>query len=356
MKTLRKLLALTSSIVLCSSFFSAFNANAVAYHFDRNSEEYYEYFKGYHELDNTYGFFGTPTEGKTRRIYASDDAEGLCSYLIEELDYTRFSFTIPKVGSRDDWDEIVQQVVVAFDSSYEVTSKIYNESNIVEYTVYDKNLNPETLRNARAICDELKKQGVVSSFTYSGDVSNSIAKYYSYITAYGYEFHRDYENLTLTLDEFEESLKKYVEENNLDCSVTRYTGSEAYDFDCFSNNVILVKPNNDNSFEGKLKLAAQIRDDLGYHFVWTSPTTSDTTTLSTEFDLFNATYGDLNDDSKLTPVDASLLLSYYSESQIGTETEADMTYELLGDVNNDGKVTPVDASLVLRQYAENQTK
>ena len=29
---------------------------------------------------------------------------------------------------------------------------------------------------------------------------------------------------------------------------------------------------------------------------------------------------------------------------------------LLGDVNNDGKVTPVDASLVLRQYAENQTK
>ena len=72
----------------------------------------FEYFKGYHELDNTYGFFGTPTEGKTRRIYASDDAEGLCSYIIEELDYNRFSFTIPKVGSRDDWDEIVQQVVL----------------------------------------------------------------------------------------------------------------------------------------------------------------------------------------------------------------------------------------------------
>ena len=355
MKKTKKLIALTSSFVLCSSFFTSFNDNALAYCFDRNSDEYHNFFKGYHELVNTYGFFGTPTEGKTRRIYASDDAEGLCSYIIEELDYNRFSFTIPKVGSRDDWDEIVQQVVVAFDSSYEVTSKIYNESNIVEYTVYDKNLNTETLRNARAICDELKKQGVVSSFTYSGDVSNSIA-YYSYITAYGYEFHRDYENLTLTLDEFEESIKKYVEENNLDCSVAKYSGTEADKFEPLSDNVIYVEPNSDVSFEEKLKIASQIKKDLGYGFFSISPTSADTTAFSTEIDLFNATYGDLNDDSKLTPVDASLLLSYYSESQIGTETEADMTYELLGDVNNDGKVTPVDASLVLRQYAENQTK
>ncbi len=57
-------------------------------------------------------------------------------------------------------------------------------------------------------------------------------------------------------------------------------------------------------------------------------------------------YGDVNDDGKVTPLDASLVLQY----------NAQLIKELKNvqgaDVNGDGKVTPLDASLILQYNAQ----
>ena len=309
----------------------------------------------YHET-NDYGLFSSwGGTLKPYHFYALNTSKTGGGFIVECIDYNSFSFTLPKT-ERSEWEEVAQQVVEAFDPSYEIFYHIVNEENIVECTVYDKNLNPDTLRNAKAICAELKEQGIISSFVYSGEVSNNMSMLETlYLTGY-YTSENLYDG-GISLDELEVVLNDYIVEKNLDCHIVR-TGEDNYGlWETKKNmNAVCVVPNKELTLDEHLKLAAQIKNDLGYAPLTISPASSDATAFATEIDLFNATYGDLNDDSKLTPVDASLLLSYYSESQIGTETEADMTYELLGDVNNDGKVTPVDASLVLRQYAENQTK
>ena len=354
MKKLRKLLALTSSLVLCSSFFTAFNANAVAILLDRNSQEYKEYLSSYTKI-NDYGLFeswewyNSPYPPAPYNFYVHESGK---HFLYEPFLYNQFRFTLTDSEATDDVKNTIQSVLDTFDTSYEVTYNTRATDNLLECIVFDRNLKPETVRNAKLICSELKEQGIISDFVYSGDITTEMSPIYcAELTAY---YRSD-----ITAEELAEVMNKYVEEKELDCSVVILSDEEIETFSgtAMNKKVVCVKPNKEITLEEHLKLAAQIKKDLGYGPSFAiSTASSETGAYSAKIDLFNATYGDLNDDSKLTPVDASLLLSYYSESQTGTETEADMTYELLGDVNNDGKVTPVDASLVLRQYAENQTK
>jgi len=68
--------------------------------------------------------------------------------------------------------------------------------------------------------------------------------------------------------------------------------------------------------------------------------------------------GDLSSDNALTPVDASMLLSYYADAQSGVavaSAESGADYSVLGDFNGDGAVTPTDASEILSYYADQQT-
>ena len=365
MKTSRKLLALTSSLVLCSSFFTALNANAFGYNITRTSEEYQRLLNGYSEVDD-HGLFKSwghwcglnPT---SYNLYVNEQGN---KFIYDALDglseiRNRFYFEVENYdGNMDSIEETVQAVLDTFDESCGVGYVYDRETKTMEVSFLDYDFNQEKVKMARAVCAKLKEQGLISKFWYVYDYTHELSVIYChYLTGYG--CYKDIFGNGLTAEELSENLSKYVEEKGLDCSIVKMSEEEVNEnLHLYSegNDVICVKPNKEISVEEHLSLAAQIYADLGYMPYTRTPETSNTADSSMEIDLYNATYGDLNDDSKLTPVDASLLLSYYSECQTGTETEADMTYELLGDVNNDGKVTPVDASLVLRQYAENQTK
>ena len=66
--------------------------------------------------------------------------------------------------------------------------------------------------------------------------------------------------------------------------------------------------------------------------------------------------GDINNDGRLTPVDASLVLMYYAQKNASVDfqplDEAEMFFY---DYTGDGAVTPVDASAILSIYAEHAT-
>ena len=345
MKKIKKLLALTSSLLICSSVLTAFNANANDFQFSRNSEEYKNFFKEYYETDD-YGVFKLWSSSKPYKFHALNTVTSKGGFIVECIYTNNFTFTLSDSFDRFNDDNLLNDIIYANDSSYRVNYDVDNDSNYV-YTITDKKLNPDTPRNARIMCDELKKQGIITSFIYRGNVSGEIKILNTeYLTGYYSD----------NLDELEEILSNYIVEKNLDCHIVSKSKGNYDSIEINSDlNAVCVVPNKELTLDEHLKLAAQIKNDLGYLPYTISPSIAYVYSFSDDIDLYNATYGDLNDDSKLTPVDASLLLSYYSESQIGTETE-DITYELLGDVNNDGKITPVDASLVLKQYAENQTK
>ena len=70
--------------------------------------------------------------------------------------------------------------------------------------------------------------------------------------------------------------------------------------------------------------------------------------------------GDLDSDGTVNALDASNILTYYSDSQTGntdTYTDEDIAdITLLGDYDADGAVNALDASVVLKEYAETQTE
>lgn len=93
----------------------------------------------------------------------------------------------------------------------------------------------------------------------------------------------------------------------------------------------------------------------------TSTTISTTTTTTTsKTPIESVKLGDVNDDNKITPVDASLSLLTYAKKQ--TQSDSNAGFEGLtssqiaaADVNKDNRITPVDASLILGYYSYLQT-
>lgn len=61
--------------------------------------------------------------------------------------------------------------------------------------------------------------------------------------------------------------------------------------------------------------------------------------------------GDINGDGRITPSDASTVLSYYAEISTGGDEYWDSADMECGDINQDGFITPSDASAVLTYYA-----
>ncbi len=104
----------------------------------------------------------------------------------------------------------------------------------------------------------------------------------------------------------------------------------------------------DFTVESLAKLSLDIYENTGLKFSYVKPLNIDTLILA----------GDLTLDNALTPVDASMLLSYYADAQSGVavaSAESGVDYSIIGDFNSDGVVTPTDASEILSYYADQQT-
>jgi len=104
----------------------------------------------------------------------------------------------------------------------------------------------------------------------------------------------------------------------------------------------------DFTVESLAKLSLDIYENTGLKFSYVNPSNVDTLLLA----------GDLSSDNALTPVDASMLLSYYADAQSGVavaSAESGVGYSIIGDFNGDGAVTPTDASEILSYYADQQT-
>ncbi|MDD6098472.1 MAG: leucine-rich repeat protein [Oscillospiraceae bacterium] len=65
--------------------------------------------------------------------------------------------------------------------------------------------------------------------------------------------------------------------------------------------------------------------------------------------------GDVNNDGKVTPTDASAVLKEYAAAATDNPTAFDAYMKIAGDSNGDGRLTPVDASKILAVYANNAT-
>ena len=76
--------------------------------------------------------------------------------------------------------------------------------------------------------------------------------------------------------------------------------------------------------------------------------------------------GDVNLDGTVDAADASIVITYYTRSQVNglNNVEYNEEYEkitnsyvhAMGDINNDGDINALDASLILSAYADAQTK
>lgn len=65
--------------------------------------------------------------------------------------------------------------------------------------------------------------------------------------------------------------------------------------------------------------------------------------------------GDVNDDLKITTVDAALVLAEYAAVSTGENTTFTEKQCIVADVNFDGSVTPSDAAKILAYYSDLQT-
>jgi hypothetical protein len=60
-------------------------------------------------------------------------------------------------------------------------------------------------------------------------------------------------------------------------------------------------------------------------------------------------YGDTNNDTKITPGDALLVLKFYDQSIVPT-----LSQKYSADMNHDGNITPMDALCVLKKFIQEQ--
>ena len=63
------------------------------------------------------------------------------------------------------------------------------------------------------------------------------------------------------------------------------------------------------------------------------------------------TIGDVNNDSRIDAIDASLVLTYYAKESANQDGGFDAAQKQAADVNGDGSINAVDASVILSYYA-----
>ncbi|MCI7803546.1 MAG: dockerin type I repeat-containing protein [Oscillospiraceae bacterium] len=330
MKISKKLLARVASIaasaVFCAAAVTSVPASAFFTFIDRDSEAYDSFLESYTEVEKI-GLFGIDDYNSgainpVRKYYASQKTSGC--YLMEEIEGSRFGFTLVKTEDTYAGQETVQSILDEFDSGYKVFLS-YDEDNNPFYQVTDPNLTSETVKNARAICSELKEKGLIKDFIYYGDVSD-FQQVIWHPTQYG----------CYNKPEVISQLEGYVEEKGLDCEIV------TEDSEC---NVV---PNWEATHEEQVALAQQIYDDLGLSsrvVILESGGSSFATTV----DMFNAVYGDATNDSTINLYDAVEI----SKSLMGMRTFTD-TEKIIADYDGDGAVDLYDAVGIAREIMNNK--
>ena len=125
-------------------------------------------------------------------------------------------------------------------------------------------------------------------------------------------------------------------------------------YDFAARDIVFI--NDDYSLDNMITLMKDVYNEFGFRMYYEPLEIA----IGTYLQPYLQPLGDLDSDGTVNALDASNILTYYSDSQTGntdTYTDEDIAdITLLGDYDADGAVNALDASLVLKEYAETQTE
>ncbi|MBE6857208.1 MAG: hypothetical protein E7500_07260 [Ruminococcus sp.] len=339
---MKKLISLLTSITLCFGAMSNAVLTGIADNqevrfggtMDRDSEQYSSIMANYTEIDDSgvlrdWGHYPERENAPEYKVYAHKDG-GV--YIYEASMCHVFEFVLTEISDINETDLYIKELIAEYDSSYYYYYYQNDNGNYV-YTVYSRTQTSKVLVDARDIYAELNEKNMISEFYYGHNLNN-----WTYV-------YTDGGLLSFYLSD-KEVLEEYIAEHQIDAEVVDV-----------SDNLCRIICNSEMSEEEKFKLANQIENDTEVHCYFYSLDLAYPFFVDT-YDLFETNFGDLTLDNALTPVDASMLLSYYADAQSGVavaSAESGADYSVLGDFNGDGAVTPSDASEILSYYADQQT-
>lgn len=375
MKKLKSSLILISALSLCTSIFTALPAQAeiaplpkvFTMGVDKTVELDSEYYSEMLAMCNKIDYSGIDYMNGYEIFQSKDYPHLFYSYKIEK---NRFTLQIKpeKDGDISVIDEKINSYLKEINSSYTIDSYFFDKSNRWVYNIFldSENMNQDTLTDAKKICAELKKENLISDFIYNGDYTGDahICKGH-YLTSYHY-------NNDEKRDKMIETLKKYVSENNLDCSVVytdkiiqvpmevpediepvlvdRYIDSEGIIPVSLTHECVCVVPNHETSDYEYSKLAQKIYEDLGgtdYIPDFSAEQSGNTVSFYTKkTDIFNL--GNTNNDSKVDIADVVTISAYVASPEsnpINSEQQI-----LNGDVHNTGDGLTSGDILMIQQY------
>ena len=352
---------------------TALNTNAAIWRTDDLSEEHQALIGTQDHIDYSgYDFINEyySSDYAGYKIFNYDEVFGMYFYI--GVDSRQFSLKIDPLADPTAAEETLYAELDKMGTEYKV------QKLVDEYRVSIADVNYNTLLNARIICNELKSQGLITEFYYHGDHYSSVTTMESpYLTSYWYASEEEAETITT-------ALQSLIDKYDLDWHILRadepashetedpYTGetitTDGFYKDptdtipvLFKQPHICLVPNVETSPKEQSELAQLVLDELGFSANAAFNQSMDVGDIDMyNIDLLNLKYGDLDSDGTVNALDASNILTYYSDSQTGntdTYTDEDIAdITLLGDYDADGAVNALDASLVLKEYAETQTE
>ena len=307
---------------------------------DRTSEEYKEFFNGAILIENDYGFSDVFSGGKKiDNVWAKYETypyePEITSFSIYLESYQKgncFDVAIPH--AKDD-EVLIKSVLKTINSAADITRRDYGELDNVVYTITDDKFSEESIADAKKLCKELKSKGLVSTFTYSGNMSTFIWTKAQLDEFTYYKSSLEEEDITKISD--------YLKNQNVDFKLEE----DSYVSGTVTSFVFDQKLTTQSEHEERMRLLMDIYE-MGY-------TTVDFYTLESVMNLNRESYtiydnsllGDVNGTGTIDISDAILAKCYILNSDKYPIAEEQMLY---GDVIGNNGINQQDA-LAIQQYA-----
>lgn len=307
---------------------------------DRTSEEYKEFFNGAILIENDYGFSDVFSGGKKiDNVWAKYETypyePEITSFSIYLESYQKgncFDVAIPH--AKDD-EVLIKSVLKTINSVADITRRDYGELDNVVYTITDDKFSEESIADAKKLCKELKSKGLVSTFTYSGNMSTFIWTKAQLDEFTYYKSSLEEEDITKISD--------YLKSQNVDFKLEE----DSYISGTVTSFVFDQKLTTQAEHEERMRLLMDIYE-MGY-------TTVDFYTLESVMNLNRESYtiydnsllGDVNGTGTIDISDAILAKCYILNSDKYPIAEEQMLY---GDVIGNNGINQQDA-LAIQQYA-----
>lgn len=307
---------------------------------DRTSEEYKEFFNGAILIENDYGFSDVFSGGKKiDNVWAKYETypyePEITSFSIYLESYQKgncFDVAIPH--AKDD-EVLIKSVLKTINSAADITRRDYGELDNVVYTITDDKFSEESIADAKKLCKELKSKGLVSTFTYSGNMSTFIWTKAQLDEFTYYKSSLEEEDITKISD--------YLKNQNVDFKLEE----DSYVSGTVTSFVFDQKLTTQAEHEERMRLLMDIYE-MGY-------TTVDFYTLESVMNLNRESYtiydnsllGDVNGTGTIDISDAILAKCYILNSDKYPIAEEQMLY---GDVIGNNGINQQDA-LAIQQYA-----